>query len=160
MKYAIIIPDGAADEPLAELGGRTPIEAAHTPNMDRVAKEGLQGLARTVPDGFESGSLSAWSSSKGLTVQAGAAHNGSFGVRGQTASGVTWAKKTLPGSAMRESNAPPTKRSSPFGTPWMTRPPVARSICSRVNTFGRMVPSVRADPAERARSGARPPRSS
>lgn len=56
MKYAIIIPDGAADEPLAELGGRTPIEAAQTPNMDRVAIAGRQGLVRTVPDGFESGS--------------------------------------------------------------------------------------------------------
>jgi 2,3-bisphosphoglycerate-independent phosphoglycerate mutase len=56
MKYAIIIPDGAADEPLAELGGKTPLEAARTPNMDRVAMEGRQGLARTVPDGFESGS--------------------------------------------------------------------------------------------------------
>ena len=56
MKYAIIIPDGAADEPLAQLGGKTPIEAAHTPNMDRVALEGRQGLVRTVPKGFESGS--------------------------------------------------------------------------------------------------------
>src|SRR6476661_636623 len=56
MKYAIIIPDGAADEPLKELGGKTPIEAAHTPNMDRVATEGRQGLVRTVPEGFESGS--------------------------------------------------------------------------------------------------------
>src|SRR5437660_8879098 len=56
MKYAIIIPDGAADEPLKELGGKTPIEAAATPNMDRVAVEGRQGLARTVPEGFESGS--------------------------------------------------------------------------------------------------------
>jgi 2,3-bisphosphoglycerate-independent phosphoglycerate mutase len=56
MKYAIIIPDGAADEPLAELGGKTPIEAARTPNMDRIAMEGRQGLARTVPEGFESGS--------------------------------------------------------------------------------------------------------
>jgi 2,3-bisphosphoglycerate-independent phosphoglycerate mutase len=56
MKYAIIIPDGAADEPLAELGGKTPLEAAHTPNMDCIAIEGRQGLARTVPDGFESGS--------------------------------------------------------------------------------------------------------
>jgi 2,3-bisphosphoglycerate-independent phosphoglycerate mutase len=56
MKYAIIIPDGAADEPLAELGGRTPLEAAATPNMDEVARVGRQGLARTVPEGFESGS--------------------------------------------------------------------------------------------------------
>src|SRR4029077_14614942 len=56
MKYAIIIPDGAADDPLAELGGKTPFEAAHTPNMDRIATEGRVGLVRTVPDGFESGS--------------------------------------------------------------------------------------------------------
>src|SRR3954469_2851749 len=56
MKYAIIIPDGAADEPLAELNGKTPIEAAATPNMDRIASEGQQGMARTVPNGFESGS--------------------------------------------------------------------------------------------------------
>src|SRR5205085_60811 len=56
MKYAIIIPDGAADEPLKELGGKTPIEAANTPNMDAIAMEGRQGLARTVPEGFESGS--------------------------------------------------------------------------------------------------------
>ncbi len=56
MKYCIIIPDGAADEPLKELGGKTPIEAAHTPNMDAIAIEGRQGLVRTIPDGFESGS--------------------------------------------------------------------------------------------------------
>jgi len=56
MKYAIIIPDGAADEPLKELGGKTPLEAANTPNMDRIAREGKLGLVRTVPDGFESGS--------------------------------------------------------------------------------------------------------
>jgi 2,3-bisphosphoglycerate-independent phosphoglycerate mutase len=56
MKYAIIIPDGAADEPLVELGGKTPLEAADTPNMDRIAREGKIGLVRTVPDGFESGS--------------------------------------------------------------------------------------------------------
>src|SRR6187399_3115118 len=56
MKYAIIIPDGAADEPLAELNGKTPFEAAHKPNMDRIAMQGLQGLARTVPEGFDSGS--------------------------------------------------------------------------------------------------------
>jgi len=56
MKYAIIIPDGAADEPLAELGGRTPLEVARIPNMDRVAMEGRQGLVRTIPAGFEAGS--------------------------------------------------------------------------------------------------------
>src|SRR6201996_3188653 len=56
MKYSIIIPDGAADEPLKELGGKTPLEAANTPNMDWIASHGRQGTARTVPDGFESGS--------------------------------------------------------------------------------------------------------
>ncbi len=56
MKYAIIIPDGAADEPLKELGGKTPLEAANTPNMDRLTREGKIGLVRTVPDGFESSS--------------------------------------------------------------------------------------------------------
>jgi 2,3-bisphosphoglycerate-independent phosphoglycerate mutase len=56
MKYAIIIPDGAADEPLSQLGGKTPLEAAATPNMDRIAALGRQGTAATVPDGFESGS--------------------------------------------------------------------------------------------------------
>jgi 2,3-bisphosphoglycerate-independent phosphoglycerate mutase len=56
MKYAIIIPDGAADDPLKELGGKTPLEAAHTPNMDRVAMSGRQGTVRTIPPGFESGS--------------------------------------------------------------------------------------------------------
>ncbi|HEY7088553.1 MAG TPA: cofactor-independent phosphoglycerate mutase [Tepidisphaeraceae bacterium] len=56
MKYAIIIPDGAADDPLKELDGKTPLEAAHTPNMDRIAAEGRQGIVRTVPQGFESGS--------------------------------------------------------------------------------------------------------
>lgn len=56
MKYAIIIPDGASDDPLKELGGRTPLEVAHIPNMDQVAITGRQGTVRTIPDGFESGS--------------------------------------------------------------------------------------------------------
>lgn len=56
MKYAIIIPDGAADDPLEQFGGKTPLEASHTPNMDAVARSGVIGTARTVPDGFESGS--------------------------------------------------------------------------------------------------------
>ncbi len=56
MKYAIIIPDGAADEPLDELGGKSPLEAAKTPNMDAIAAMGRIGTCRTVPAGFESGS--------------------------------------------------------------------------------------------------------
>jgi 2,3-bisphosphoglycerate-independent phosphoglycerate mutase len=56
MKYAIIIPDGAADEPLAELGGKTPLEAAETPHMDAIARAGRLGTVRTIPEGYESGS--------------------------------------------------------------------------------------------------------
>ena len=55
-KYAIIVPDGAADEPLEELGGKTPLEAAETPNLDRIGATGRLGLVRTVPDGFTPGS--------------------------------------------------------------------------------------------------------
>jgi len=56
MKYVIILGDGMADEPLAELGGRTPLEYAEIPNMDRIAREGRCGMLRTVPDEFEPGS--------------------------------------------------------------------------------------------------------
>ena len=56
MKYVIILGDGMADEPLAELGGRTPLEYADIPNMDRIAREGRCGMLRTVPEGFEPGS--------------------------------------------------------------------------------------------------------
>ena len=55
-KYAIIIPDGAADEPLDEFNGKTPLEAAQTPNIDQISSEGRQGLVRTVPPGIEPGS--------------------------------------------------------------------------------------------------------
>jgi 2,3-bisphosphoglycerate-independent phosphoglycerate mutase len=55
-KYAIIIPDGAADEPLDVFDGKTPLEAAETPNMDEISKIGRQGLVRTVPEGMEAGS--------------------------------------------------------------------------------------------------------
>jgi len=56
MKYVIIIPDGAADEPIEQFGGKTAIEAARTPNMDRISQTGRQGLVRTVPAGMEPGS--------------------------------------------------------------------------------------------------------
>jgi 2,3-bisphosphoglycerate-independent phosphoglycerate mutase len=49
MKYAIIIPDGCADEPQAVLGGKTPLQAAHTPNMDRIARLGVVGRSDNVP---------------------------------------------------------------------------------------------------------------
>jgi 2,3-bisphosphoglycerate-independent phosphoglycerate mutase len=56
MKYIVILGDGMADEPLEVLGGKTPLEYARTPNMDRMAKEGSCGLLRTIPDCFEAGS--------------------------------------------------------------------------------------------------------
>jgi len=49
MKYAIIIPDGCADEPQESLGGRTPLEAAHVPAMDAVARAGIVGRTNNVP---------------------------------------------------------------------------------------------------------------
>ncbi len=55
-KYAIILPDGAADEPLAELGGRTCLEVATKPHIDWIASHGQIGTAVTVPQGFTPGS--------------------------------------------------------------------------------------------------------
>lgn len=55
-KYAIIIPDGAADEPLEQYGGKTVLEAAHIPGMDKISTLGRQGLVRTVPLDMEAGS--------------------------------------------------------------------------------------------------------
>lgn len=56
MKYVVLVPDGAADYPLDELGGRTPLEAAHTPSMDRLAREGRGGLAQVIPPSRHPGS--------------------------------------------------------------------------------------------------------
>jgi 2,3-bisphosphoglycerate-independent phosphoglycerate mutase len=56
MKYALIIPDGAADERQESLGGRTPLEAARIPHMDAVARAGLVGQADHVPQSMPSGS--------------------------------------------------------------------------------------------------------
>lgn len=49
MKYVIVIPDGAADEPQASLGGKTPLEAANIPHMDSIARRGILGWADNVP---------------------------------------------------------------------------------------------------------------
>ncbi len=56
MKYIVIIGDGMADRPLKELGGKTPLQNASTPNMDKLAREGIVGMVRTVPPGFQPGS--------------------------------------------------------------------------------------------------------
>jgi 2,3-bisphosphoglycerate-independent phosphoglycerate mutase len=54
-KYIVLVGDGMADYPLQELGGKTPLQAAETPNMDRIAACRV-GLVRTIPDGMEPGS--------------------------------------------------------------------------------------------------------
>ena len=56
MKYVILIGDGMSDEPIEELGNKTPLQAAKTPNMDKLVQKGTIGLVRTVPEGFPPGS--------------------------------------------------------------------------------------------------------
>ncbi|WP_437191801.1 cofactor-independent phosphoglycerate mutase [Planctomicrobium sp. SH527] len=56
MKYVLVIPDGCADEVQASLGEKTPLQAAHVPNMDAVARLGTTGLTDNVPVSMPSGS--------------------------------------------------------------------------------------------------------
>jgi 2,3-bisphosphoglycerate-independent phosphoglycerate mutase len=56
MKYVLIIGDGMADYPVPELGGKTPLEAARTPNFDFIASHGTGGLVQTIPAGMAPGS--------------------------------------------------------------------------------------------------------
>ncbi|MDR1407276.1 MAG: cofactor-independent phosphoglycerate mutase [Tannerella sp.] len=56
MKHLIILGDGMADEPVRSLGGRTPLQYAHTPFMDHLARHGVTGRLQTVPAGFHPGS--------------------------------------------------------------------------------------------------------
>lgn len=62
MKYCVIILDGAAGWPLPELGGRTTLQAAATPNLDMMARSGTVGLAATVPENTEPSSSAACTS--------------------------------------------------------------------------------------------------
>lgn len=59
MKYIIVLSDGMAGRPLEELGGKTTLEAADTPNFDRLAERGEIGLASMVPEGMAPGSDTA-----------------------------------------------------------------------------------------------------
>ena len=59
MKYIIVLGDGMADEPIEKLSGKTPLEAADKPTMDRLAKKGEVGLAYMVPEGMSPGSDTA-----------------------------------------------------------------------------------------------------
>lgn len=56
MKYIVIVPDGAADYPIDELDGKTPLQVAYTPNMDFLASKGIVGSVRNIPEGFPPGS--------------------------------------------------------------------------------------------------------
>lgn len=56
MKYIVLLGDGMSDEKIDQLGNKTPLQAANTPNMDYMAKRGRLGLARTVPAGLPPGS--------------------------------------------------------------------------------------------------------
>ncbi|MEE1086953.1 MAG: cofactor-independent phosphoglycerate mutase [Schaedlerella sp.] len=59
MKYVIMLCDGMADEPIAQLSDATPLEAAKTPNMDRLMKKAELGMVQTVPEGMSPGSDTA-----------------------------------------------------------------------------------------------------
>ena len=56
VKYVVLVPDGCADEPLAELDGRTPLEAARMPNLAALAARSEVGLAEVIPPGLPPGS--------------------------------------------------------------------------------------------------------
>ncbi len=56
MKYIVIVGDGMTDRPIEALGGKTPLQAAFTPNMDHIAQKGILGVAHTIPEGFPPGS--------------------------------------------------------------------------------------------------------
>ena len=55
-KYIILVGDGMGDYPEEELDGQTPLEAARTPFMDRLAAQGIMGFAQTIPAACEPGS--------------------------------------------------------------------------------------------------------
>ena len=56
MKYVVCVPDGCADEPIEELGGRTPLEAAAMPVLAGLARRGDVGRAAVIPEGLPPGS--------------------------------------------------------------------------------------------------------
>lgn len=59
MKYVVVLGDGMADEPIPEIGGRTPLEDARTPAMDALASVSEIGLVQTIPEGMKPGSDTA-----------------------------------------------------------------------------------------------------
>jgi 2,3-bisphosphoglycerate-independent phosphoglycerate mutase len=59
MKYVLVIGDGMSDIPVPELGGKTPLQYAQTPVMDKLASSGITGLVLTIPEGLPAGSDTA-----------------------------------------------------------------------------------------------------
>lgn len=59
MKYVVVLGDGMADEPIEALGGKTPLEYADTPNLDRLSKLSQIGMVNTIPEGMKPGSDTA-----------------------------------------------------------------------------------------------------
>ncbi|MFQ9516446.1 MAG: cofactor-independent phosphoglycerate mutase [Eubacterium sp.] len=59
MKYVVVLGDGMADQPLEELGGKTPLAYAKTPTMDRLSKKSEIGMVHTIPEGMKPGSDTA-----------------------------------------------------------------------------------------------------
>ncbi len=59
MKYVIVLGDGMADEPIEQLGGKTPLEYANTPALDDLSKKSEVGMVHTIPDGMKPGSDTA-----------------------------------------------------------------------------------------------------
>lgn len=70
MKYIVILGDGMADEPIAGLGGKTPLQAAAKPHIDRLAAMGCSGLLETVPQSMHPGSEVANMAVLGYNVRA------------------------------------------------------------------------------------------
>lgn len=58
-KYIVVLGDGMADEPIESLGGKTPLEYADTPAMDRLSRKAEIGMVRTIPEGMKPGSDTA-----------------------------------------------------------------------------------------------------
>jgi 2,3-bisphosphoglycerate-independent phosphoglycerate mutase len=56
VKFIILVGDGMGDYPIERLGGRTPLEAARTPNLDRLVQIGALGTVQTIPAGMMPGS--------------------------------------------------------------------------------------------------------
>ena len=59
MKYVVVLGDGMADKPIKELGEKTPLQYAKTPNLDRLSKQAEIGMVHTIPEGMKPGSDTA-----------------------------------------------------------------------------------------------------